>query len=89
MSTDALGPFRDLVSRVGLRADNPDALAADLHANGFRDEPVVYEARHHLVDPARDVHFLLYRSGVAKAFAPSWDVLRPAISNTAERGHVR
>lgn len=81
--------FLDGISRVSLRADNPDALAADLRAVGFRDEDAVYDAQHHLLDHERGVHFLVYRSGVAKAFAPSWVVLRPVISNTAERGLAR
>lgn len=80
--------FLDGISRLGLRADNPDALAADLRADGFRDEPAVYAARHHLVD-ARDIHILAYRSGVLKAFAPSWDVLRPVITGLAEGGQMR
>jgi len=91
MTTATITPrpaFVEGVSRVSLRADNPDALAADLRADGFRDEPAVCDARHHLHDE-RDIHTLIYRSGVIKFFAPSWDVLRPAISNTAERGLVR
>lgn len=88
MTAITRAPFLDWVSRVSLRAVNPDALAADLRADGFRDEPAVCDARHHLHDE-RDIHTLIYRSGVIKFFAPSWDVLRPAISNTVERGLVR
>lgn len=81
--------FLDGVSRISLRADNPDALAAVLRADDFRDEPAVYDARHHLVDPVRDIHLLAYTSGVLKLFASSWDVLRPVITGLAERGQVR
>jgi len=81
--------FRDLVSRVSLRAVNPDALAADLRADGFRDEDAVYDARHHLVDSARDIHLLAYTSGVLKLFGPSWSILRPVITGLADRGQVR
>ncbi len=89
MTAITRAPFLAGVSRVSLRADNPDALAADLRADGFRNEDAVYGARHHLVDPARDVHFLLYRSGVAKAFAPSWSIVRPVLTGLAERGQLR
>ncbi len=82
-------PFLDSVSKVSLRAEKPDALAADLRADGFRDEPAVYGAHLHLLDHERGVHFLVYRSGVAKAFAPSWDVLRPVLTGLAERGLAR
>jgi len=81
--------FVDGVSRVSLRSDNPDALAADLRADGFRDEPAVSDARLHLRDPARNIHILAYRSSVLTLFAPSWDVLRPVIARLAERGQVR
>jgi len=89
MTAITRAPFLDWVSRGSLRADNPDALAADLRADGFRDEHPVYDARHHLVDPARDIHFLVYRSGVAKAFAPSWSIVRPVLTGLAERGQLR
>jgi len=81
--------FVDGISRVALRADNPDLLAADLRADGFRDEPAVYDARLHLVDPARNIHLLAYTSGVLKLFGPSWSILRPVITGLAERGQVR
>jgi len=81
--------FVDGISRLALRTDNPDALAADLRADGFHDEPAVYDARYHLVDPTQDIHTLIYRSAVIKFFAPSWDVLRPVITGRAERGQVR
>ncbi len=81
--------FVDGVSRLSLRASNPDALAADLRADGFRDEPAVYDARLHLLDPARDIHTLIYRSGVITFLAPSWDILRPVITGLAERGIAR
>ncbi len=89
MTATPRAPFLDGVSRVSLRAENPDALAADLRANGFRDEPAVYDARHHLVDPVQGVRFFLYRSGVLKLFGPSWSILRPVITGLAERGLVR
>lgn len=89
MSAITRPAFVEGVSRLALRTDNPDALAADLRADGFRDEPAVYDARLHLLDPAREIHFLLYRSGVIKFFAPSWDVLRPVLTGLAERGQVR
>ncbi len=81
--------FVDGVSRVALRADNPDALATALRTDGFRDETAVFDARLHLLDPARNIHLLAYTSGVIKFFAPSWDVLRPVITSLAERGQVR
>jgi len=88
MTAITRAPFLDWVSRVSLRADNPDALAADLRADGFRDEPAVCDARHHLHD-VRDIHTLIYRSGVIKFFAPSWDVLRPVLTGLADRGLAR
>jgi len=89
MSATPRPDFLDGISRVSLRADNPDALAADLRADGFRDEPAAYDARHHLVDPARNIHILAYTSTIVKLFAPSWDVLRPVIAGLAEKGQVR
>lgn len=89
MSVIARPPFLDSVSRVSLWTDNPDALAADLRADGFRDEPAVYDARLHLLDPARNIHLLAYTSGVLKLFGPSWSILRPVITGLAERGQVR
>ncbi len=81
--------FLDGISRVSLRADNPDALAADLRADDFRDESAVYEARHHLFDPTRDIHILTYTSGVLKVFGSSWTIVRPVITGLADRGLVR
>ncbi len=89
MTAITRAPFLDWVSRVSLRADNPDALAADLRADGFRDEPAVCDARHHLHDDERDIHLLAYTSGVLKLFGPSWSILRPVITGLAERGQVR
>jgi len=81
--------FVDGISRVSLRADNPDVLAADLRADGYRDEPVVFDALHHLVDPTQRIHFLAYKSSIVKAFAPSWSILRPVLTGLVERGQVR
>jgi len=81
--------FVEGVSRLALRAVNPEALAADLRGDGYRDEDAACGARHHLVDPARNIHVLVYTSTVSKFFAPSWSTLRPVITGLAERGQVR
>jgi len=89
MSATPRPDFLDGISRLGLRTDNPDALAADLLGDGYRDEDAVCGARHHLVDPARNTHVLVYTSTVSKFFAPSWSTLRTVITGLAERGQVR
>jgi len=88
MSAITRPAFLDGISRVSLRADNPDALAADLRADGFRDEPAVYGARHHLHDQ-QGVHVLAFTSRVVKLFGPSWCILRPVITGLVERGQLR
>lgn len=81
--------FVNGISRRALRADNPDALAADLRGDGYRDETGAYARHLHLLDPAPGVHALIYESGVITFFAPSWDVLRPVLTGLADRGLAR
>ncbi len=77
------------VSRLSLRTDNPDHLASHLTTQGFVSDGSASAARHHLRDTRREVHILVYGSGVTTWFAPAWDVLRPVITDATGRGHVR
>lgn len=74
---------------LSLRAANPAALAAHLETGGFAAAPSIYGALHHLHDAGRDRHALIYRSGIVKLFAPSWDALRPVVDGAIAGGFAR